>query len=308
MKTAHRRQFLRVRGYKNMAFSFVEGLTNNEMTTVNEDIFDYLLQYEPLKFSVDENYTKEQADKLKHKASYVVAGVFDNNIRTETELHQKTGIFLDYDDLDLMVTVFQTKIKEALSSVSFICYPTIKNNLFGLRYRLFIPTNRPFMEEENERLVQNVVNKIGLPCDSASNKWNQLMGLPVVTKISPKTLVFSQKVSPLKVDDYLQPLPLRQEKSTFNHNKTFKSNYYNKLGEFIDSLDEISMNRNEAMASIIGKLYASGATNEQGIYALAVFVYENYVNQLNDPYTQKEFNATFKSIRNREMKKRGGAC
>ncbi|MDT2648473.1 hypothetical protein P7D50_11790 [Enterococcus dongliensis] len=289
-----------------MVFSFVDGLTNNKMTTVNKNLFDYLLQYEPQKFLVDDSYTKEQADKLKHKASYVVAGIFDNNTRTETELHQKSGIFLDYDDLDLMVTVFQAKIKEALSNVSFICYPTIKNNLFGLRYRLFIPTDRPFIEDENKRLIQNVVNKIGLPCDSASNKWNQLMGLPVVTKISPKTLIFSQKGELIKVDDYLQPLPLKQEKSTFYHNKTFKSSYYNKLGEFIDSLDEISINRNEAMASIIGKLYTSGATNEQGIYALAVFVYENYVNQLNDTYTQKEFNATFKSIRNKEMRKRGG--
>lgn len=289
-----------------MAFSFVDGLTNNKMIAVNRNLFDYLLQYEPQKFSIDGSYTKEQADKLKHKASYVVAGVFDNNIRTETELHQKSGIFLDYDDLDLMVTVFRSRIKEALSGISFICYPTIKNNLSGLRYRLFIPTDRSFTEDENKRLIQNVVNKVGLPCDSASNKWNQLMGLPVVTTISPKTLIFSQKGSSLKVADYLQPLPLKREKSKFNYNKTFKSNYYNKLGEFIDSLDEISTNRNEAMTSIIGTLYASGATNEQGIYALAVFVYENYVNQLNDTYTQKEFNATFKSIRNKEMRKRGG--
>lgn len=291
-----------------MTFSFVDGLTNNKMITVNKNLFDYLLQYEPQKFSVDDSYTKEQADKLKHKASYVVAGVFDNNIRTETELHQKAGIFLDYDDLDLMVTVFRSRIKEALSGISFICYPTIKNNLLGLRYRLFIPTDRSFTEDENKRLIQNVVNKIGLPCDSASNKWNQLMGLPVVTTISPKTLIFSQKGSSLKVADYLQSLPLKREKSNFNYNKTFKSNYYSELtlGEFIDSLDEISTNRNNAMTSIIGTLYASGATNEQGIYALAVFIYENYVNQLNDPYTQKEFNATFKSIRNREMRKRGG--
>ncbi|MDT2636531.1 primase alpha helix C-terminal domain-containing protein [Enterococcus dongliensis] len=291
-----------------MTFSFVDGLTNNKMIAVNRNLFDYLLQYKPQKFSIDGSYTKEQADKLKHKASYVVAGVFDNNTRTETELHQKSGIFLDYDDLDLMVTVFRSRIKEALSGISFICYPTIKNNLFGLRYRLFIPTDRSFTEDENKRLIQNVVDKIGLPCDSASNKWNQLMGLPVVTTISPKTLIFSQKGSSLKVADYLQSLPLKREKSNFNYNKTFKSNYYSELtlGEFIDSLDEISTNRNNAMTSIIGTLYASGATNEQGIYALAVFIYENYVNQLNDPYTQKEFNATFKSIRNREMRKRGG--
>lgn len=185
----------------------VTGYTTKKMKQIKSDKtpFELLYSYKPGLIEIDETFTKEKIQPFKNKISYFLAGNLKNATRSNKNLLEKQLVVLDYDGIDLMYTVFLNTIKEKLDGVSFILYPTISNYVpgLGMRFRLVIDTDRSYTEEENKRLVQNVVDMIGIPCDTASQTYSQLMGLPVLNELSPPGLITKQKIEPLKVDDFL---------------------------------------------------------------------------------------------------------
>lgn len=167
--------------------------------------FELLYSYNPGEIEIDETFMKETIQPFKNKITYFLAGNLKNAIRSNKNLLEKQLVVLDYDVINMMYTVFLNTVKEKLDGISFILYPTISNYVpgLGMRFRLVIDTDRSYNEEENKRLIQNVIDHIGIPCDTASQTYSQLMGLPVLNQLSSPGLITKQKAEPLKVDDFL---------------------------------------------------------------------------------------------------------
>lgn len=180
--------------------------------------FQYLVEYLPEKVTLGEHATKESIEPIKRKASYFLAGELIGK-RSNDNLLRKELIAIDYDELeDRDFENFIKKIAEALKGISYILYPTIKNNVsdFGLRYRLVIDTDRSYTKEENDCLWQNTVNKIGMKADLASKTYSQVAGLPILNEFSSETLIVRQQANPLKVDEYLS---VSEEQQTYKEEK-----------------------------------------------------------------------------------------
>lgn len=184
--------------------------------------FRYLWDYEAKEVPIDETFakesikeTKEAIAPFKKKVVYFLAGELLNGQRSNENLLQKDMVVIDYDGIKMQYTAFLNTIKERLQGVSFILYPSISNYVgpMGMRFRLVIETSRPYNQQENENLVQNVMDHIGIPADNASKTWGQLMGMPTVTKLSPASLITRQEGQPLDVDAYLfEPAPKKEYK------------------------------------------------------------------------------------------------
>lgn len=190
----------------------VTGYTTNKMRKVKskKTPFQALYDYQPGEIGIDDSFTKETIKPYKAKVDYFLAGSLKNNIRSNDNLIEKQLIVLDYDNLDMLYTKFMTVIKEKLAGVSFLLYPTISNYVpgMGMRFRLVIDTDRTYSINENKKLLQNVIDYIGITCDSASQTYSQLMGLPILNKLSKPELILKQIADPLKVDNYLyEPAP-----------------------------------------------------------------------------------------------------
>lgn len=167
--------------------------------------FELLFDYQPAEIAIDETYTKETIKPFKNQIDYFLAGNLKNATRNNENLLEKQLVVLDYDGINMLYTAFLATIQEKLKGLSFILYPTISNYVpgLGLRFRLVIDTDRAYTENENKRLLQNVINMIEIPCDAASQTYSQLMGLPVLNQLSSHGLITKQREEPLKVDDYL---------------------------------------------------------------------------------------------------------
>lgn len=195
----------------------VTGYTTSEMKLVETDKtpFQALCEYQPARIGIDETYNKEMVKPFKNKVDYFLAGELKNNTRNNENLIEKQLVVLDYDDLDMLYTKFMNTIKEKLAGISYLLYPTISNYVpsLGMRFRLVIDTDRTYTLDENKRLLQNVIDYIGIPCDSASQTYSQLMGLPILNKLSKPEMIYKQFGEPLKIDEFLyEPAP----KPTFN--------------------------------------------------------------------------------------------
>lgn len=195
----------------------VTGYTTNKMRKVKskKTPFQALYDYQPGEIGIDDTFTKETIKPYKAKVDYFLAGSLKNNIRNNDNLIEKQLIVLDYDNVNMLYTKFMTIIKEKLAGVSFLLYPTISNYVpgMGMRFRLVIDTDRTYSINENKKLLQNVIDYIGITCDSASQTYSQLMGLPILNKLSKPEMILKQIADPLKVDNYLyEPAP----KAVFN--------------------------------------------------------------------------------------------
>lgn len=191
------------------------------MSPVNTTLspFEYLCAYKPGHAkNINDQSSKEEIKYFKENSlPYFLAGRLRNNTRSNANLLEKELVTLDYDDLGSMShEEFVAKVKKELRGTGFLIYPTIKNNLadYGLRYRLVIDTDRPYTEKENKMLIPNVIDYIGLPCDSASLTWSQPMFLPCLNANSSESLIMVQEGDALKVDDFLYtPLEIDQEEA-----------------------------------------------------------------------------------------------
>lgn len=192
----------------------VIGYTSKKMKEIKSDKtpFELICSYKPGTIDIDDMFTKEMIQPYKSQIPYFLAGQLKNSIRNNKNLIEKQLVVLDYDNIKMMYTVFLNTVKEKLSGISFMLYPTISNYTpgNGLRFRLVIDTDRSYTEKENKRLIQNVIDHIGVPCDAASQTYSQLMGLPILNQLSSPGLITIQQETPLKVDDFLfEPIKKR---------------------------------------------------------------------------------------------------
>ncbi|WP_438778729.1 DNA primase family protein [Enterococcus sp. DIV0098] len=200
------------------------GYSTKKMQGVGGDKspFRYLWYYQAKEVPIDETFAKESIKEtkaaiapFKKNVVYFLAGELLNGQRSNENLLQKDMVVIDYDGINMQYTAFLNTIKERLQEVSFILYPSISNyvGLMGMRFRLVIETSRLYTQKENDNLVQNVMDHIGIPADTASKTWAQLMGMPTVTKLSPASLITRQEGQPLDVDAYLfEPTPKEEYK------------------------------------------------------------------------------------------------
>ena len=183
--------------------------------------FQQIWEYVPERVPIDESFIKDSWKETKAAIApfkkgilYCLAGILKDNLRNNKNLLHKDGVLLDYDDIQISYEEFKKWIEEKLPGVQFILYPTISNNIgqMGLRFRLFIATDRMYTQEEGTLIISNVIDYIGLPCDSHSKTWSQLMGLPVLNKLSPEDLITRHEGEPLKLDEWLfEPEPKKPD-------------------------------------------------------------------------------------------------
>ncbi|MFB8466691.1 primase C-terminal domain-containing protein [Enterococcus thailandicus] len=205
------------------------GYSTKKMKIIDTDKtpFRYLWDYKAKAIPIDETFakgsikeTKAAIAPLKKKVVYFLAGELQNGQRSNDNLLKKDMVVIDYDSINMQYTAFLNTIKERLQGISFILYPSISNYVgpMGIRFRLVIETSRPYTQVENDNLVQNVMDHIGIPADNASKTWAQLMGMPTVTKLSPTTLIIRQEGEPLDVDAYLfEPAPKKEYVSSITY-------------------------------------------------------------------------------------------
>ncbi|RST88795.1 DNA primase [Vagococcus humatus] len=182
----------------------------------NQSDWEYLTAYEPKIISYENIEQVEQFKKS--QADYFLSGEMKLNSvtnqyeRSNQNLIGKRIIALDYDDIDVLLTKFNHIVKEKLQGIDYMLYPTIRNNFdgYGLRYRLLINTDRLYNESESKVLLTNVIDHIGLKCDSASKTFSQPMGLPLINAFSNEKMITVNHGQPLKVDDYLTPLEVKE--------------------------------------------------------------------------------------------------
>ncbi|MHC5373116.1 DNA primase family protein [Enterococcus sp. LJL120] len=174
--------------------------------------FQYLWDYTPKEVPIDENFSKETVEAtkdaiapFKKKVVYFLAGELKNEQRSNEHLLEKDMIVIDYDSIDMMYSVFLDQLRDRLQDVRFILYPSISNYVgqMGMRFRLIIETSRPYNRNENDNLLQNVMDYIGIPADNASKTWGQLMGMPTLNKLSPASLITKQEGEPLDVEKFI---------------------------------------------------------------------------------------------------------
>lgn len=288
-----------------------QGYTTHQMEPEenNKTPFQKLIEFEPPKVKqINEKTDLKTINNFKSKQmGYFLAGQLKNNIRKDENLLEKELIVLDYDNLGKMFyTKFVDTIKEELKGIRFYLYPTIKNNLpnYGLRYRLVIDTDRPYTKNENNWLIQNVIDCIGLPCDPKSKTYSQCMGLPYLNACSSEKLIVKQDGEPLKVDNFLYK-PERQSAETppFKTDYSFTGKRY--LGKFLNKVIEGTAegNRDVWLTSVIGTMLNQGV-DPQNAYIMADVINQNFIYP---PLSDNQLNKIYLSILDKETRKRGVA-
>ena len=136
----------------------------------------------------------------------------------------------------MLLTKFIHTIKEKLQGIDYMLYPTIRNNFegCGLRYRLLINTDHLYSEPEAKTLLTNVINHIGIKCDSASKTFSQPMGLPLINAFSSKQMIKINYGVPLKIDDYLTPLEAKEPvKLNYQKSELSDSEYIDLFNKYV---------------------------------------------------------------------------
>lgn len=261
---------------------------------------------QPAKQITDESSLKEIDEFKANELMYFLVGKLKNNTRGNDKLQEKELVTLDYDDLGgMLYTSFVVKIKEALKGIRFILYPTIKNNLqkYGLRYRLIIDTDRTYSQKENNYLVENLIEHIGLPCDQKSKTYSQVMGLPYLNACTSEKLIVKQEGEPLQVDKWLYQPKKRVNKLSFTTNYSHTGGKY--TGVFLNKVIEGTAegNRDVWLTSVIGTMLNQGV-DAQNAYVMADVINQNFINP---PLSDEQVNKIYLSILDKETRKRGVA-
>lgn len=287
-----------------------QGYTTHQMEPEenNKTPFQKLIEFEPPKVKqINEKTDLKTINNFKSKQmGYFLAGQLKNNIRKDENLLEKELIVLDYDNLGKMFyTKFVDTIKEELKGIRFYLYPTIKNNLpnYGLRYRLVIDTDRPYTKNENNWLIQNVIDCIGLPCDSKSKTYSQCMGLPYLNACSSEKLIVKQDGEPLEVEKWLYEPKRKENKLSFTTNYRNVGGKY--TGVFLNKVIEGTAegNRDVWLTSVIGTMLNQGV-EAQNAYMMADVINQNFINP---PLSDEQVNKIYLSILDKETRKRGVA-
>lgn len=261
--------------------------------------FEYIAHFTPLAFPKGTDINEYKRTKAPYCISGKIRAEKTGTCRRNNDsLVYRDLIFLDYDELEASVD-FPRIVSERLYEYSYIIYPTIKHTPEKPRYRLVVKPSGNMTEATYKHVVKEVADLIGLPYDQTSETFSQLQGLPVTTG-NPEDY---QKTVNRGID---YPIPRTNQERTVTTSYTPPP-----IGQLSITMKVINTlfngfgtegGRNVAMTKFVGLLLNKYVNCDIEIaYNLALIANEN----TEHPLTINELDATFKSILQAEMRKRG---
>ena len=155
------------------------GVTSNNLSFSNDDPFNYIYHYTPLRTGIEK-------DSKINEAEYFFAGEIEPDeegrlLRNKESIKSKSLISIDYDDIG-GVTEQEAKIliHRALKKYNYYLYPTFSAKATEPRFRLIIQPSREMKPEEYQIMVRKITDLIELPYDLSSESSSQLQGLPII--------------------------------------------------------------------------------------------------------------------------------
>lgn len=174
-------------------FYIQKGFKNSIMHGMNGNLTDYLKSYDPPCFNVDDDNIKQ----VKESLEYAYVGRLKDGKRGNDSIISRDIIALDLDNIATAITTreeLENALENVLGRLNYVLYPTIKNGLKGLRYRLLINTP-PLLPSTYETVAKGFIywlidNKvIGDDWDESGARAAQLFSLPVSNQFSILPLV-----------------------------------------------------------------------------------------------------------------------
>ena len=137
-----------------------------------------------LKFNEQDYYYLTQCNEIKQKAEYFLIGKFDKvngKLGTKTkDFHNKQLAVLDYEYLSLDTEEFYNLIQSKLANYSYMIYKSVSYTKIHPRFRLIVDTSKGMNEQEYKATIKSIVDLIGVEPDTASYKYIQIQGLPLI--------------------------------------------------------------------------------------------------------------------------------
>ena len=263
--------------------------------------FDYIAKFKPMKppegKAIDEFKRTQAPYCLSGKIKSEKNGTYKRNNQS---LIYRDLIFLDYDDIDTTSENFKKQVLEVLSNYSYILYPTIKHTPQKPRYRLVVKPDKVMNEADYKATVKVIADKIGLPFDSASLTWSQLMGLPS-TRDNPEQYD--------KVVNRGTGYPIFSNKT--GTTRAFSQRFTPQSGQLSMTMKIINVllhglgtegGRNVNLTKFVGLLLNKYVNCDiETAYQLTLVAND----QTEPPLPIEELDRTFKSVLDAEMRKRG---
>ena len=137
-----------------------------------------------LKFSEQDYYYLTQCNEIKQNAEYFLIGKFDKvngKLGTKTkDFHNKKLAVLDYEYLYIDTEEFYNLIQSKLANYSYMIYKSVSYTKIHPRFRLIVDTSKGMNEQEYKATIKSIVDLIGVEPDTASYKYIQIQGLPLI--------------------------------------------------------------------------------------------------------------------------------
>lgn len=284
------------------------GYTGNKIQEVPTDLSDF----EAIRQSKIQ--VLSDVEKLHHykrtTVHYFVAGEFKELVRNNMNLKHKTLITLDFDNMDTSRDGFIEHLQQTIGGSRFYTFPSIRNGIEGLRYRVVIEPSRAVNIKENSTVMAYVNRIIGLEgYDETADTFSQLQGLKVTfgTKEAYEEECYLNQGEPLNIDEAIQlqeayekenPQAIKRKQKPFqfqvSRKKTYTASLMEQLLEPIESGE-----RNVRMASLVGKLFSLGM-NAEATYEWIHLINDNFVTPA---LREDEVNTIFRSILKAEQNK-----
>lgn len=247
----------------------------------------------------------------RHTVHYFVAGKFKELVRNNKNLIHKTIITLDFDGVSITRDDFITHLKQTIGENTFYTFPSIRNGIDGLRYRVVIEPSREFNTKENSTVMAYISRIIGLDgYDESANTFSQLQSLKVTfgTKEAYEEECYFNQGELFNVDEAIQlqqayekenPETIKRTQKPFievnyTRKKTFTASFLEELIQEIGSGE-----RNVYLTRITGKLLSLGMT-PGAAYEWIHLINDNFITPA---LREDEVNTIFRSILKAEQEK-----
>ena len=245
-----------------------------------------------LKFNEQDYYYLTQCNEIKQNAEYFLIGKFDKvngKLGTKTkDFHNKNLAVLDYEYLSLDTEEFYNLIQSKLANYSYMIYKSVSYTKIHPRFRLIVDTSKGMSEQEYKATIKSIVDLIGVEPDTASYKYIQIQGLPlIINGCEYKPII-----------NHATPYPVQEEKKVItkytsepirNFTKVSHNQAISIMEKYIENEQDKLQERNDYYLScltVIAKSVVSGEieydTATECIELLALNNDEWKVNNLNE--------------------------
>jgi len=217
-----------------------------------------------LNYSEQDYYYLTQCNEIKRNAEYFLIGKFDKVngvLGTKTEdFHNKQLAVLDYEYLTLDTEEFYKLIQSKLANYSYMIYKSVSYTKIHPRFRLIVDTSKGMNEQEYKATIKSIVDLIGIKPDTASYKYIQIQGLPlIINGCEYKPII-----------NHGKPYPVQEEKKVItkytsepiqNFTKVSHSQAISIMEKYIENEQDKLQERNDYYLScltVIAKSVVSG--------------------------------------------------